>query len=108
MIEEFRRRFLGLGEVVHAYRDDAHRGGHELIRAAAACAMPLHVVHRAMKAPAQPIAKSFLGDRQVDIADSALLKAESATPRGDLRLERRHIGIAVLVCCHRQCRFLIG
>ena len=89
--------FLCFRQVVHAHGDDSHGAGYEIVRTTALAAMTFHVVHRAVKSCGKPVVQPLLCRREVDVADTGLLKAEFATPADDLILERRHIGIAVLV-----------
>ena len=86
----------GLGKVVHAHGEHAYRTRHEFLRLAALAPMPFHVSHGTVEMFSEPFIQALPGPRQVDVADTGLLKAEFATPGEDLRLERSHIGIAVL------------
>jgi NAD(P)H-hydrate epimerase len=56
----------------------------------------------------QPGVKASLGFTEGNVTDAELLKPELDRPVDDLSLERRHIGIAVLLRGYRQCQIRVA
>ena len=79
--------------------------GHEFRGPAAFQAVALHVVHRAVELFGKPGLETTFGYGEIDTSLIAgLLKAKFIAPGDDLRLEGRHLGIAVWGRGYRQCQ----
>ena len=104
VIQQSFRCTLWLGQVVHTDGNYPNGPRDERIRPTPFSPVAVHVVHRAVEVGGQPGVQASLGFVKIDIAYAELLESEFRGPVGDLRLEPRHIGIAVCVRGIRQCQ----